>query len=90
MQALLSTSSTQYRTRVSYVDALLWDGGNIDAIQKLLNMRGFDWDKRSGLSVLVADKGMQKVPVGYWVVVDATGSRSILDPDSFDSKYAKS
>lgn len=89
MKALLSTSSTVYRSRVVYVNATQWTGDNIDDIQKMLKTRGFDWDSRHGLSILTPSNGMVKVPVGHYVVIDSQGNREAMSKDDFEIKYTK-
>lgn len=83
-----NATSTLYRTRIDYVNALQWSGDNVDDIQKLLKNRGLDWDKRNGLSVYTEDNGLVKVPVGSWVVVSAK-QKFVLSDSEFHAAYMK-
>lgn len=84
-----------YRKRPMTVTAMQWDGTQTDAVAISLWVRD-NGGQASYVGTTLApcislrtSKGLQKVIKGDWVLLDAGGEFSYMDPAEFDATYER-
>ena len=76
----------KYRKKPVVIDAVQWDGENIDAIARFMKWRNFDYDKINGLIIRTLE-GQHVASVGDFIIKGVHGEFYPCKPDIFEKTY---
>ncbi len=76
----------KYRKKPVVIDAVQWDGENIDAIARFMKWQNFDHDKINGLIIRTLE-GQHVASVGDFIIKGVHGEFYPCKPDIFEKTY---
>lgn len=76
----------KYTKKPVTIDAIIWNGENIDEIANFMNWRNFEHDKRSGLVIRTLE-GSHNASVGDYIIKGVKGEFYPCKPDIFLMTY---
>ena len=76
----------KFRKKPVVIEAILWNGDNIEEIAEFMKWRNFDHDKRNGLIIRTLE-GQHIATVGDFIIKGVQGEFYPCKPDIFAATY---
>ena len=76
----------KYTKKPVTIDAIIWNGENIDEIANFMNWRNFEHDKRNGLIIRTLE-GSHNASIGDYIIKGVKGEFYPCKPDIFLMTY---
>ena len=76
----------KFRKKPVVIEAVLWNGENIDEIAAFMKWRNFEHDKRNGLIIRTLE-GQHIATVGDYIIKGVAGEFYPCKPDIFAATY---
>ena len=76
----------KFRKKPVVIEAMLWNGDNIEEIAEFMKWRNFDHDKRNGLIIRTLE-GQHIATVGDFIIKGVSGEFYPCKPDIFAATY---
>ena len=76
----------KFRKKPVVIEAVLWNGENIDEIAAFMKWRNFEHDKRNGLTIRTLE-GQHVASIGDYIIKGVAGEFYPCKPDIFAATY---